>query len=246
VNSGPLPRAHSHNDYSRQRPLWDALDSGFCSVEADVFPVEGGLQVAHDRKDLRPERHLVGMYLQPLWDRYRRYGGIYPGGHSFHLLIDFKGDADVSAELLARDLARFSSMLTRFEDGRIRGGAVTVLVSGARPTEWARKRSRRLFALDGRPEDLGKGEPVHLFPMISQSWPTLFRWYGVGPMARADREKLAGLVDQVHCEGRRLRFWAAPDNMAGWSVQWAAGIDHINTDRIPELSAWMRVRQNVL
>lgn len=239
----PLPQAHSHNDYSRSRPLWDALDSGFCSVEADVFPVEGALQVAHDRKDLRPERHLVGMYFQPLWDRYRRYGGIYPSGQSFHLLVDFKADADVSAELLARDLARFTPMLTRFENGRIRNGAVTVLVSGARPTAWARRRPRRLFALDGRPEDLGKDEPVSLFPLVSQSWMALFKWFGVGPMSRADREKLAGLVDQTHREGRRLRFWAAPDNPAGWGVQWAAGIDHINTDKISELALWMRERR---
>lgn len=33
----PLERAHAHNDYEHDRPLFDALDSGFKSVEADVF-----------------------------------------------------------------------------------------------------------------------------------------------------------------------------------------------------------------
>ena len=33
----PLPNAHAHNDYEHKRPLFDALDHGFCSVEADVF-----------------------------------------------------------------------------------------------------------------------------------------------------------------------------------------------------------------
>jgi hypothetical protein len=35
----PLPNAHAHNDYHHPRPLLDALDAGFCSVEADVFVV---------------------------------------------------------------------------------------------------------------------------------------------------------------------------------------------------------------
>jgi putative flavoprotein involved in K+ transport len=42
----PLPNAHSHNDYLRPRPLLDALDQGFCGVEADVFLVDGDLLVA--------------------------------------------------------------------------------------------------------------------------------------------------------------------------------------------------------
>jgi hypothetical protein len=37
----PLTRAHAHNDYLHARPLFDALDHGFCSVEADVWGVNG-------------------------------------------------------------------------------------------------------------------------------------------------------------------------------------------------------------
>ena len=42
----PRPRAHSHNDYWRKRPLLDALECGFCSVEADIFQVGDQLLVA--------------------------------------------------------------------------------------------------------------------------------------------------------------------------------------------------------
>jgi len=34
--SVPLIPAHAHNDYLHARPLLDALDHGFCSVEADI------------------------------------------------------------------------------------------------------------------------------------------------------------------------------------------------------------------
>ena len=43
----PLERAHAHNDYEHERPLLDALDHGFCSVEADIVLSEGELLVAH-------------------------------------------------------------------------------------------------------------------------------------------------------------------------------------------------------
>ena len=42
----PLANAHAHNDYEHDRPLLDALDEGFTSIEADVFLVEGQLLVA--------------------------------------------------------------------------------------------------------------------------------------------------------------------------------------------------------
>jgi hypothetical protein len=59
----PLTRAHSHNDYEHARPLLDALDHGFGSVEADVWLVNGALLVAHDLKDAKPEHTLQKLYL---------------------------------------------------------------------------------------------------------------------------------------------------------------------------------------
>jgi hypothetical protein len=44
----PLVNAHAHNDYEHDRPLFDALDHGFCSVEADIHLVDGQLLVAHN------------------------------------------------------------------------------------------------------------------------------------------------------------------------------------------------------
>lgn len=32
-----ITQAHAHNDYVHPRPLFGALDCGFCSVEADIF-----------------------------------------------------------------------------------------------------------------------------------------------------------------------------------------------------------------
>ena len=72
----PLPNAHAHNDYWHKRPLFDAVDRGFTSVEADVFTIDGSLLVGHARDELRPDRTLESLYLAPL--RTPRAGGRQP------------------------------------------------------------------------------------------------------------------------------------------------------------------------
>lgn len=242
----PLPRAHSHNDYAHPRPLLDALDQGFCSVEADIYLEAGKLLVGHDKKDLRPDRTLTGLYLEPLWQRVQANGGrsLYAEPTPATLLIDIKTDGARVYAALKDALKPYAPMLTRFESGQIKRRALTVILSGDRPREVLTIERSRLAALDGRPEDLGKSLPVALFPLISESWFTLFKWYGSGLMSTADREKLAHLVAQAHSEERTIRFWAAPDNPAGWGVCWSAGVDYLNTDKLPELAAFIRKRQD--
>src|SRR5919109_1377732 len=62
----PLWRAHAHNDYEHPRPLFDALDHRFGSIEADIYLVGDQLLVAHDPVDLDPGRTLESLYLDPL------------------------------------------------------------------------------------------------------------------------------------------------------------------------------------
>lgn len=43
------PKAiHSHNDYWRERPVYDAINNGCLSIEADVWLIDGQLIVSHD------------------------------------------------------------------------------------------------------------------------------------------------------------------------------------------------------
>jgi hypothetical protein len=65
----PVP-CHSHNDYWRQVPLYDAISAGCTSVEADIWVHESGsndtdLLVGHDKQSLTPERTLQSLYLEP-------------------------------------------------------------------------------------------------------------------------------------------------------------------------------------
>ena len=66
-------------------PLLDALQQGFCSVEADVHLVDGELFVAHDANEIKPDRTLRKLYLEPLLARVRAHGGrAYEGARDLH------------------------------------------------------------------------------------------------------------------------------------------------------------------
>ena len=124
----PLLRTHAHNDYEHTRPLLDALEQRFCSVEADVWLVEGQLLVAHELKAVQKER-------------------------------------------------------------------------------------------------------------------TLSKWRGKGPLPEPEKAKLKALVAQAHAQGRRIRFWNAPDSPAGWSVLLEAGVDLINTDNLTGLHDFLLTKE---
>lgn len=232
----PLPNAHAHNDYEHTRPLLDALDQGFCSVEADIYLVDGRLLVAHDRWKVKPERTLEALYLDPLQARARQNGGrVYPDGPECFLLIDFKSDAASTWPVLKQTLAHYADMLTEFSDEGIRTNAVTVVLSGNSPRTLVAAEPTRLAGIDGRLPDLEANPPATLVPWISESWSSRFEWRGNGPLPEADREKLEGILTKAHAQGRKVRFWATPDFEGAWRLERQAGVDLINTDRLADL-----------
>ena len=64
-NATPVP-VHSHNDYKRRIPLFEALASGCISIEADVHLVDGDLRVGHHARGIKSTHSLRKMYLEPL------------------------------------------------------------------------------------------------------------------------------------------------------------------------------------
>ena len=236
----PLPRAHAHNDYEHPRPLLDALDHGFCSVEADVFLVDGELRVAHFGFQACPGRTLQRLYLDPLRRRIKANGGrVHPGGPVFTLLVDLKSDPETTYAALRRALEDYEGMLTVFRQDRVEEKAVTIILSGNRPRSTLEGEAVRLVAMDGRLPDLDTTASTRLIPLVSDRWSSQFSWDGDGPIPEDERAKLRGIVEKAHAQGRRVRFWATPEDPAVWAELVAANVDHIGTDELGELRAYL-------
>lgn len=241
----PLARAHAHNDYEHPRPLHDALAHGFTSVEADIWLKDGALLVAHDEVDLRPERTLQALYLDPLRELAGSHrGSIYPTAAPLTLLIDIKTDGETTYRALDEVLTAYDDLLTTFRDGRVEPEAVTAIVSGNRPRATMQAQALRHAGYDGRMPDLGQGASATFMPLISDNWTKTFTWAGGGPMPADERAKLAGIVERAHADGQKVRFWATPDapgpaRDAVWRALVEAGVDHINTDDLAGLRAFL-------
>ncbi|MEV3859413.1 phosphatidylinositol-specific phospholipase C/glycerophosphodiester phosphodiesterase family protein [Streptomyces sp. NPDC050095] len=243
----PLLRAHAHNDYEHPRPLFDALDHRFNSVEADIYLVDGDLLVAHDPVDLDPSRTLDSLYLAPLAARVRaQHGSVYRGWHTpLQLLIDIKTEGAATYVELDRQLSRYRGLFTTYAHGRVHKGPVTAVVSGDRAarTPMEAQRTRSAF-YDGRLTDLGTAAPASFVPLISDNWTLNFTWQGAGAIPAAERDKLRGIVSAAHARGQQVRFWATPD-LAGperdavWAELIAADVDYLNTDDLAGLEAFL-------
>ena len=230
-----LSRAHSHNDYMQARPLDEALDNGFNSVEVDVFPVNGKLLVAHNEKDTKPEKTIESMYLDKLSARAKKnHGGIYPGSKTtFWVLVDIKKNGEEAYR-------SFKTILDRHPDLKPKGrnSKVRFVISGDRAIDSIAADKGKWAGIDGRITDLGKKYSFEQMPSISGDWTEFFPYKGEAEFPVAHKEKLESMIKAIHGEHRLVRFWGAPDSETIWSLHWNSGVDLINTDHISSLRKW--------
>ena len=150
----PIP-CHSHNDYWRRVPLYDALAAGCISVEADVWLSgnDNDLLVGHSEKSLTKERTLNSLYVDPLVSiltsqnnrtttagaiaNTTQLNGIFEVSLETRLtlLIDIKTDGASTflAVLEHLEPLRSRGWLTHFNGAAIVPGLITVVGTGNTP-----------------------------------------------------------------------------------------------------------------
>ncbi|KIW03782.1 uncharacterized protein PV09_05085 [Verruconis gallopava] len=148
----PIP-CHSHNDYWRRVPLYEAIHYGCVGVEADVWLFDDELFVGHTTASLTKNRTLRSLYVDPLvriLDRMNpsrlEYGaGITPEringvfdevpDQTLVLLIDFKMDGREQLPVVSAHLEalRSKGYLTYFNGQDTVSGPVTVVATGNAP-----------------------------------------------------------------------------------------------------------------
>ncbi len=238
----PLEHAHAHNDYQHARPLADALEHGFTSIEADIYLVDGQLLVAHDRDKVDPARTLQKLYLDPLRAVIQQHGGtVYGTPYPVTLLIDIKSDSLATYVALDSVLRRYADILTIFADTLVIKGPIVAVVSGERALGMVRDAHVRYAALDGRLAHLDstRSYPARVMPLISDNWDQVTTWKGEGPPPPTLRADLARIVSRAHAHGQRIRFWATPDTEAVREILRAAHVDLIGADDLDALRSSM-------
>ncbi|KAH7067634.1 PLC-like phosphodiesterase [Paraphoma chrysanthemicola] len=145
----PIP-CHSHNDYWRRVPLYDALRWGCTGVEADVWLFEEELFVGHSTNALTKNRTFRSMYVDPLvkmLDHKNELGefastssvknGVFDTApeQTLVLLVDFKNDGRDIFPYVSQHLTalREKGYLSYFNGETTVEGAITVVATGNAP-----------------------------------------------------------------------------------------------------------------
>ena len=238
----PLDHAHAHNDYKHARPLLDALDRGYGSVEADIYLVDGALLVAHARDSVRADRTLESLYLAPLraWIG-ARGGSVHAGRPALTLLIDVKSQAESTWVALEPLLRRYDDVIASWHGDSMTTRPVIAVISGERPLVTLSAQRDRWAGLDGRLADLDAvhGPPAVVMPLVSDDWKQITNWRGRGAPPASVRRRLALAVARAHAQGRRLRFWNTPDAPVVWRLLVQSGVDLIGADDLDALRLFL-------
>ena len=143
----PIP-CHSHNDYWRRVPLFDALRKGCTGVEADVWLFDDELYVGHDTASLTRNRTFTSLYIDPLVKILEHqnpdtdfYNGTSHGVFDTHpgkpltLLVDLKTSGAETWPWVLKQLAplRERGWLSYVQDNQVHFGPITVVGTGNTP-----------------------------------------------------------------------------------------------------------------
>lgn len=177
----PLP-CHSHNDYWRRIPLYEALHYGCASVEADIWLTDDledpELYVGHAHSSLTKTRTLRNLYINPLLELLNAMNsdntttttpsplnGVFQTSptHPLVLLIDIKNNPHATFTALQTHLQPFraKNYLTTHNGTALTPGPLTIVTTGSTPyaSILAQNASRRDIFFDAPLGDLSTPKP---------------------------------------------------------------------------------------
>ena len=67
-------KIHSHNDYMRDVPFWEAYANKASSIEVDIVLKNDTLFVAHEAESINSKKTLKALYLKPISKAYSLSG----------------------------------------------------------------------------------------------------------------------------------------------------------------------------
>lgn len=233
---------HSHNDYYQERPLYEAYENFFASIEADIFSIDGELYVAHDKEEIKEERTLKSLYIEPITKIFRENNGKPWKDHdeTFILLVDLKSSYQAALHLLVSQLEKYPGVF----DPSVNEFAVRVVVSGNMPDPELFENYPDFIFFDGRLNNSYTVSQLQRIILFSNSFRDYSQWDGKGPMPEEDQKTITELISQVHDIGKKIRFWATPDEVNAWEQLYNMNADLINTDKPFEYTQYFNNKKN--
>ncbi|MCK5279161.1 MAG: phosphatidylinositol-specific phospholipase C/glycerophosphodiester phosphodiesterase family protein [Cyclobacteriaceae bacterium] len=237
-----LPNGHSHNDYTRDKPLYEALSYGFTSIEVDVFLQDKRMIVTHDDKNLNEKPTIQQLYLDPLRSIINQNGGSVFKNDSTQLvlMVDLKSEKESTYYALKNIFESYPDIIEWYENDLVNWGPLKILLTGGPPVDIIEIETTRYFTVDGAISQWSEDYPASLMPRASTNYRNYFSWYGKGEMPESEEQELRKLIKKAHQAGRKVRFWGCPDKPEVWEKLMEEGADWINVDDLKGFNEYYR------
>lgn len=221
---------HAHNDYEHSRPLFDALQYGFRSIEVDVHAWDDRLMVAHDSTDFTNLPDIMDLYLNPL-DSLIANNVLDKSNFPIILMVDLKTRKESALHLLNK-ITNSSNEL--FYDGSKDSGPIQMLISGDPSLEILESLENPYLFIDGR---FNREYPSTLQNKVTRISGRYFSLFGhVNGEAR--KNLIKQYLTQAHSENQKVRFWGTKDHPDTWNELKGLGVDWIGTDDLEKFYYW--------
>ena len=93
---------------------------------------------------------------------------------------------------------------------------------------------------DGRINSHYTDKQLERVAFFSLPFSSYSKWKGEGVLPTAERQRIVEIIREVHNKGKKIRFWATPDNKAGWETLHSLGVDIINTDQVEKCTEYFK------
>lgn len=216
-------KLHSHNDYLRNVPFWEAYANGFESIEADIILLENELYVAHEKGSICKLYTLSSLYLDPIQKAFDlQLGETKP----FQLLIDIKSEPYSTLEKLEEVLESYPSLYRSDRQHPF----FSIVISGNRPAIQDYENYPLPILFDYQSVNEVSDLPLDKIALISLNFRNFSRWNGKGSITEKDMVKIKNAIGIAQSLNKPIRFWATPDGETAWKTLHELGVDFINTD----------------
>lgn len=223
----------SHNDYLQKNPFETAHALNVGYVEADVFLQGDELMVAHTTGEIKPDRTLEILYLDKIKHKLQENeGSLFPdASRKMTLMIDLKTEGIPTLNAIVQHLKKYPELTTT--------NTLTIAISGNVPDTAQWKNYPTFITFDGRPYKNYSAKHLERISFISDNFRNYSSWKGRGEIPERDLKQLEAVISDVRNNGKKIRFWAAPDVPACWDLLMHLGVEVIGTDQPEKLHDYL-------
>lgn len=252
---------HSHNDYWRRVPFYQALAAGCTSVEADVWLTDDNeLLVSHSWSSTKKTRTLRSLYLDPITNVFTQRNistasnttketGVFDANPniSLKLLIDFKNEGHKIWPVLQSQLQslRDKNWLTYYDGMTMHKGPLTIVGTGRTPFELVQQNStNRYIFFDAPLRTISEPQynstnsyyaSTNFGAAVGKLW--------FAKISSSQEDTMRQQIAAAEAKGLKSRYWDTPAWPVGlrakvWAKLMELGVGMLNVDDLESAAGW--------